>query len=102
MGFRERPVDWREFEKLLKRLGFTLDRQNGTSHSQWEHPSFKGKRRLVTVSQHHSPFARKLLKDMRSQMGLSKKELFSCLNDDSYADKLAAQHSPSTVPSTNR
>ena len=91
MGFRERPVDWREFEQLLTTLGFRLDRQNGSAHAQWEHPCFKGERRLVTVSRHHSPFARTLLQAMRAQMGLSKKELFRCLDDEDYARRLAGQ-----------
>ena len=102
MGYRERPVDCKEFEKLLRMLGFELDRQKGTSHAQWEHPCFKGKRRLVSVSRHHSPFARSLLKDMRNQMGLSKKEFFRCLEDESYARKLAQANAPTVVPSGSR
>lgn len=91
MGFRERPVDWRELERVLTILGFLLERQNGTAHAQWEHPCFKGERRLVTVSRHHSPFARSLLQSMRTQIGLSKKELFRCLDDEEYARRLAGQ-----------
>lgn len=89
MGVRERPVDWRELEQLLTILGFYLERQPGSAHAQWEHLCFKGERRLVTVSRHHSPFARSLLKAMRTQMGLSKKELFRCLDDESYARRLS-------------
>lgn len=62
MGVRERPVDWRELERLLVVLGFRLECQSGTAHAQWEHPCFRGERRLVTVSRHHSPFTRNLLK----------------------------------------
>ncbi|MEA3642834.1 MAG: type II toxin-antitoxin system HicA family toxin [Lamprobacter sp.] len=89
MGVRERPVEWRELEQLLMRLGFALERQPGTAHAQWEHPCFRGERRLVTVSRHHSPFARGLLRLMRCQMGLTKAELFRALRDDAFAARLA-------------
>lgn len=91
MGVRERPVEWRELERLLGQLGFRLERQQSTAHAQWEHACFRGERRLVTVSRHHSPFARKLLKLMHGQMGLSKAELFRALADEAFAARLAVQ-----------
>ncbi|MBK5970628.1 hypothetical protein Thiosp_01312 [Thiorhodovibrio litoralis] len=72
MGVRERPAEWRELERLLMRLGYQLERQPGTAHSQWERPCFRGERRLVTVSRHQAPFARRLLSLMLHQMGLMK------------------------------
>lgn len=95
MGVKERPVDYREFEKLLKELGFFIERQNGTSHTQWEHPNFRGKRRLVTVSRHNSPYVKSVLKSMREQAGLSKKELFNCLVNDKYLQKIIKNHTVS-------
>lgn len=96
MGVRERPVDWRELECLLVTLGFRLERQSGTAHAQWEHPFFRGERRLVTVSRHHSPFTRNLLRLMRMQMGLSKAELFRALADEAFATRLARD--PASAP----
>ncbi len=63
MGVRERPVEWRELERLPLRLGFVLERQQGTAHAQWEHPCFRGERRLVTdaatvTQSHHDRNAR--------------------------------------------
>ena len=91
MGIRERPVEWRELERLLGQLGFRLDRQQSTAHAQWEHACFRGERRVVTVSRHHSPFTRNLLKLMRGQMGLSKAELFRALTDEAFAARLAGE-----------
>jgi len=102
MGFRERPVKYREFEKLLKNLGFELKRQDGTSHRQWEHPRFKGERRLVTVSPHNEPFTRSLLKDMMRQMGMRKNEFFKCLENERHAKSVGAQHSPEVVQPAGR
>lgn len=89
---KERPVDWREFEGILRKLGFELKRQDGTAHRHWEHPCFRGQRRLVTVSQHHSPYARSLLKSMLKQAGLGKKEFMRCLEDKHFAKRLAQKH----------
>lgn len=90
MGTRERPVSAREFEKLLKTLGFSMLPQDGTSHRQWEHPRFNGGYRHVTVSPHNEPFTKTLLKNMRNQAGLSKREFFKYL-DDSKAAKAQAK-----------
>jgi len=94
MGVRERPVEWRELERLLGQLGFRLERQQSTAHAQWEHPCFRGERRVVTVSRHHSPFTRKLLRLIRGQMGLSKEELFRALADEAFAVRLADEGKP--------
>lgn len=102
MGFRERPVTAREFIKLLKNLGFELERQRSGAHEQWMHPRFEGKRRAVTVSQHNAPFHGKILKFMRNQAGLSKRELWKCLEDEKYARQLGANNAPVSVLGTNR
>lgn len=74
----ERPVEHREMEKLLKHLGFSCIRTTA-SHDHWE-GEYDGLRRLVTLVEHHSPYHRGLLRDIRNQIGLSKKELFKLLD----------------------
>ncbi|WP_369413791.1 type II toxin-antitoxin system HicA family toxin [Halomonas alkalisoli] len=88
---------------MLKNLGFEQDRQAGTSHEQWEHPCFEGQRRLVTVSQHLEPFHRELLKNMRNQVGLSKRDLMKCLVDERYAKRMGERNAPpAAVLESNR
>ena len=77
---------------LLRTLGFVVDRQGSSSHTQWEHPCFKGCRRLVTVSAHNEPFVRKVLKSIQKQMGLSRHEFLRALNDKQYAKQLAVSN----------
>lgn len=73
----ERPVTHGEMEALLKRIGFRLVRSKG-SHDQWE-GEWGGKKRLVTLDKHHAPYHRRLLRDIRNQIGMSKAELFAHL-----------------------
>ncbi|WP_416221218.1 type II toxin-antitoxin system HicA family toxin [Salinicola sp. LHM] len=90
---RERPVTKREFVKILKKLGFSHVRTNA-SHEHWEHRNFNGERRLVTVDGHHEPFARDLLKSMRSQAGLSRREFMKCLDDIRHCEKVRRKYDP--------
>lgn len=73
----ERPVTHSEMVGLLKRLGFTCVRTRG-SHTQWE-GEYGGQRRMVTLDEHHSPYHRSLLRSIRNQIGMSKRELFDAL-----------------------
>ncbi|GGA75504.1 hypothetical protein GCM10011521_12080 [Arenimonas soli] len=73
----ERPVTHREMVSLLKSLEFTKVRSNG-SHEMWE-GTYGGQRRVVTLDEHHAPYHRALLRDIRNQIGMSKKELFAAL-----------------------
>lgn len=77
MGTKERPVGHKEMVALLKRLGFTPIRSTG-SHDRWE-GFHAGQRRMVTLDEHHSPYHRRLLADIRNQIGLSKAEFFDLL-----------------------
>ncbi len=75
MGTRERPVGHKEMVALLKRLGFVQVRSNG-SHEHWE-GAYGGKRRLVTLDEHHSPYHRGLLRDIRNQIGISRSDFWA-------------------------
>jgi predicted RNA binding protein YcfA (HicA-like mRNA interferase family) len=81
MGGQYPPLDREQIENILKKLEFSLKRQNSTSHAQWE-GFVKKKRRIVTVDflkskkEKFGPF---LLKKMIEQSGLSKKEFYSYL-----------------------
>lgn len=77
MGTRERPVSYRDFVALLRRLGFTKIRSRG-SHEQWA-GEYAGQFRLCTVSPHHEPFHRELLRSMIKQLGMEKDEFFKQL-----------------------
>lgn len=73
----ERPVKHSEMADLLRRLNFKCVRSSG-SHDQWE-GEYGGRRRMVTLDKHHSPYHRGLLRDIRHQIGMSKAELFALL-----------------------
>jgi predicted RNA binding protein YcfA (HicA-like mRNA interferase family) len=81
MGSRYPLLDRKQFEAILKKLGFEIKRQKGTSHAQWEGYT-KGKRRIVTVDHLKSAtekYGLNLLKKMIDQTGLSKKEFYKHL-----------------------
>ncbi len=48
MGKRYPPLDRHQVEAILRKLGFVVKRQAGTSHAQWE-GYIDGRRRIVTV-----------------------------------------------------
>lgn len=60
---------------LLKRLGFTKVRSNG-SHDHWE-GRYADRRRLVTLDEPKSPYHRGLLNDILNQIGISKKDFWN-------------------------
>ena len=66
-----------DIEKGLQALGFVLQSQKSTSHTQWTHECYRGKFRKVTVDAHHEPFSDDLVSSMSKQAGLSKKELYN-------------------------
>jgi predicted RNA binding protein YcfA (HicA-like mRNA interferase family) len=69
-------------EKVLKRAGFNLIRQKGTSHATWE-GVIKGTRRVVTVDhlggKKKEQYGRGLMASMIRQSGLTKQEFYSYL-----------------------
>lgn len=75
MGKGERPVTDREMRRVLTHLGFTARPRTGTSHEKWTNGA-----RLVIVDAHHSPYHRRLLKQMLNQMGVSKDDFFRILD----------------------
>lgn len=66
----------KDIEKGLQALGFILQPQKSTSHTQWTHECYRGKFRKVTVDAHHEPFSNDLVASMYTQAGLSKKEFY--------------------------
>jgi predicted RNA binding protein YcfA (HicA-like mRNA interferase family) len=81
MGKRYPPLDRDQVETVLKNLKFSLKRQKGTSHAQWE-GYVKGKRRIVTVDHLKSKkekYGHRLFEKMIEQSGLTKEEFYSYL-----------------------
>lgn len=81
MGKRYPLLDRQQVESILKKLGFEVKRQSGTSHAQWEGYT-KGQRRIVTVDHLKSAkekYGHGLLKKMIDQSGLTKKEFYRYL-----------------------
>ena len=81
MGKPFPALDRRQVERILKRIGFQLKRQKGTSHAHWEGYT-KGKRRIVTVDHLKSKtekYGPRLINKMVQQSGLSKKKFYSYL-----------------------
>lgn len=76
MGRGERPVEDREFKKVLKHLGFVAQPRTGTSHEKWVKDG-----RVVIVDEPKSPYHRNLLKLMLHQVGISKKDFFALLDN---------------------
>ena len=72
------PLTHKETERALKKLGFLPEKSSGTSHKQWK-KSFPGQSpavRKVTLSEHNSPYHRKILGYIIAQSGVSKEEFY--------------------------
>lgn len=82
MGKRYPLLNRSQVEKVLKKAGFTLKRQNATSHAHWE-GYVDGKRKVVTVDHlggsKKEQYGRRLLASMIRQSGLGKKRFYSYL-----------------------
>ncbi|MFN9621720.1 MAG: type II toxin-antitoxin system HicA family toxin [Cyanobacteriota bacterium] len=77
MGFRRKQLTCKDVKKILKSLGFSHDRTEG-SHEQWV--GYKnGRKILVTVDCPKAPFDAWLLKAMVRQSGYSKDEWYKQL-----------------------
>lgn len=76
MGIRERPVQDREFKRVISHLGFEAQPRTGTSHEKWKHADG----RMVIVDEHHSPYHRRLLAAMLHQACIGKREFFELLD----------------------
>ena len=81
MGRRYPPLTPRDVEIIVKRLGFTFKRQNG-SHAHWERPADdKGRTRaIVTIDMSIREFCRDLVNSMIRQSQHSKKEFYAALS----------------------
>ena len=71
----------RDVVNILKNLGFSFKRQNG-SHAHWERPADdKGRlRALVMIDMSMREFCKDLIKSMIRQSGHSKKEFYEALS----------------------
>jgi predicted RNA binding protein YcfA (HicA-like mRNA interferase family) len=78
----------------VRAAGFTLMRTAG-SHEHWEHPSYRGTRRLVTIDAKYDDFDPSRIKTMMSQAGMSRDE-FYCQTAHT-ARKINKQASPRTA-----
>lgn len=79
MGWRWRPLEYREVKQILKNLGFEPRPRKGTSHEQWVKYSERGLYK-VTVDCPKAPFGPDLIKSMASQAGVSKREFYRALD----------------------
>ena len=73
---RHHPLKRRVGVNVLEGFGFKLDRVKG-DHAQYEHESFRGRRRVVTVPfyDEFSPQG-EVLKGIFRQSGIRKKEFY--------------------------
>lgn len=81
MGKHYPLLDQEQVENILKALNFSIKRQRGTSHCQWEGYT-EGVRKIVTVDHLKSrkeKYSHKLLSKMIQQSGLSKEDFYSHL-----------------------
>ncbi|OOC10036.1 type II toxin-antitoxin system HicA family toxin [Thioalkalivibrio halophilus] len=88
MGFgaNKRQVSHREFTRVLRHLGFEVNKKQGKgAHEKWVHPEFRGAKRVVLVSEHNQPFAKGILRAMIDQTGLKPQEFYRCLDDPKRA-----------------
>lgn len=77
MGKGERPVEDRQFKRVIRHLGFAPLPRTGTSHEKWRHEDG----RMVVVDAPKAPYHRRLLKLMLEQVGISKKDFFKLLDE---------------------
>jgi predicted RNA binding protein YcfA (HicA-like mRNA interferase family) len=81
MGRKYFFLDRVQIEFILKKAGFQIKRQLGSSHAQWE-GYVNGQRRIVTVDHLKSKkekYGHTLLRKMIEQSGLSKNRFYSYL-----------------------
>ena len=76
---RYHPLTCKEVKKILKNLGFTEQKQSGTSHQHWK-KIVNGRLYKVTVDCPKQPFGHDLIKWMSQQAGVSKKQFYDALN----------------------
>lgn len=86
------PVTCKQVKSLLKNLGFEVKPRRGTSHEQWVHQCFNGKRRLVTVDCPKQPFSHDLMKFMAAQAGCNARKFWeACVEARCYKELINAQ-----------
>jgi hypothetical protein len=74
------PPTCLQVKRALKNMGFTPEKQNGTSHEHWT-KIVTGKLYKVTVDCPKSPFGDILVASMANQAGVSKKVFLSYCHD---------------------
>ena len=81
------PLKCDEVIALLTNLGFVPEKQQGTSHVHYKRLSNKHDLLKVTVDCHKAPFSHELIKYMRLQAKLSKKDFYNA-RDKKLAEKI--------------
>jgi len=66
----------RQVKKALVGLGFKPKKSNRGSHDKFQHPNFRGQRRVVTVDCPKAPFDNFLIGTMAAQAGMRKREFW--------------------------
>lgn len=74
------PLTCKQVKKILKNLGFELEKTKraGTSHEHWK-KVVAGKLYKVTVDCPKEPFTGDLIRSMSHQAGVSKKKFYAAL-----------------------
>ena len=84
LGFRKfAPPTCKQVEMALKNMGFTPEKQKGSSHIHWEKIE-NGKLYKVTVDCPKAPFCDDLVKSMAKQAGISKQTFLSYCHDKKF------------------
>lgn len=82
------PPTCKQVKKALRKLGFKQKPTNRGSHDKFEHPNFRGKRRVVTVDCPKAPFDHFLIESMAAQAGLKKRKFWEFCVGQRSAEKL--------------
>lgn len=81
------PLKYDEVIRGLKHLSFEMKPKTGTAHEQWI-AIINGKKRVVTVDKHVSPFARDLIKSMANQAGCNTRKFHALCKGNAMASDI--------------
>ncbi len=79
MSSRFPPLTAAEVRRILRNLGFQMEKGRGGAHEQWRKLVPGQPARKVTLSPHHEPFKNRIVEYMVAQAGVTKAEFYAAL-----------------------
>jgi hypothetical protein len=70
-------LTYAELARALVDMGFVLQPKGASGHEKWIRYNAQGKKSVVTVSKHTSPFAADLIKAMAKQAEVNHRKLYA-------------------------